>query len=83
VPGELTLEIGSEIAVPVRIVDRDGNVLAEAGSAVEQKLVFSTEADDRDTAAPRYFLELLRTSELEPERGYGMTISVHGERPLP
>lgn len=79
VPGELTIEIQAEIALPARIVDRQGKVLAEAEPGFEQKLVLpgdAIEGYDPENPEPRYFLEFLRTPDLEPERDYGMTISV-------
>jgi hypothetical protein len=80
VPGELAVEIKGEIALPARIVDHEGKVLAEAEAGLEQKLVVSIDSTiegyDPEHPEPRYFVEFLRTPDFEPEREYGMTISV-------
>ena len=86
VPGELTIEVKSELELPLRVVDRYGNVLAEAGPGHEQRLTLRldspVEGVDPEKLQPRYFLELLRTPELEPERDYALSVSMYGdERP--
>ena len=86
VPGELTIEVKSELELPLRVVDRYGNVLAEAGPGHEQRLTLRldspVEGVDPEKLQPRFFLELGRTPELEPERDYGLSVSMHGdERP--
>jgi hypothetical protein len=79
---KLTIVIESEIALPARIVDREGKVLAEAEAGFEQRLVLpagSIEDYDPEHPEPRYFLEFLRTSDLEPEREYRLRISAYAE----
>jgi Zn-dependent metalloprotease len=82
VPGELTLELKSELELPLRVVDRYGNVLAEAEPGHEQRLTFRldspVEGVDPEKLQPRLFLELGRTPELEPEREYAMSVAMEG-----
>jgi Zn-dependent metalloprotease len=82
VPGGLTIELKSELELPLRVVDRYGNVLAETGPGHEQRLTFRldspVEGVDPEKLQPRLFLELGRTPELEPGREYGMSVSMEG-----
>ena len=81
---KLTIVIESESGLPARIVDREGKVLAEAKGGVEQTLALpagSIEGYDREHPEPPYFLELLRTADLEPGREYGLRISAHPAEP--
>ena len=84
VPGELTIEVKSEVALPLRVVDRNGIVLAEAEARREQRLTLRfdspVEGLDPESPRPRYFLELQRTPELEPERDYGLSVSMDERR---
>jgi hypothetical protein len=82
---DLTIEIKSELALPAQIVDGEGGVLAEAEPGLEQKLVLPAgeiKGDGRELDRAHFFLELGRTPDLEPDRDYGMTVSMHpDERP--
>jgi hypothetical protein len=80
----LTIVIESESGLPARIVDREGKVLAEANGGLEQTLALpggSIEGYVGEHPGPPYFLELLRTADLEPDREYGLRISAHPAEP--
>ena len=59
-------------------------MLAEANGGLEQRLELpagSIEGYDPEHPEPPYFLELLRTADLEADREYGLRISTYPAEP--
>jgi hypothetical protein len=78
--------VTSGAGLPARIVDRDGKVVAEAEAGPEQKLELpagSIEKYDSEHPEPPYFLELLKTPDLEPDRRYTLAIAAYEDKSVP